>query len=285
MFVSLNTDLLKFRLVEEPLIDADWFVRHLATVMAHDPDGCFALMVQNEPVGMITATAYGNIGWLGWLYVKVTQRDKGLGEQLMRRGVEYLHDAGCRTILLEAVLKAVPLYERIGFKPLYPTRHWLIQPSEPFSVDCPNLTVECYRSECLDDLTAFDTPRFGANRRDMIELASHNPSFTGFIARYENEICGYLFTTRTTTNRQAGPLLAGAVPERAAIVTALINAAFEQDDLPLYIRCPEVDSARAGIIRALGAKSGPEYTMRMFLGEPCPPAPPDILSLGSPGKG
>ena len=64
---------------------------------------------------MISAVSYGSIGFIGSLIVLPDYRNQGIGTALMKHAIECLENTGARALMLDAVQKAVPVYERLGF--------------------------------------------------------------------------------------------------------------------------------------------------------------------------
>ncbi len=62
---------------------------------------------------------YGEVGFIGNLIVAPETRGGGVGAALMKKAIERLTSEGAGTIRLDGVQKAIPLYERLGFKGEY----------------------------------------------------------------------------------------------------------------------------------------------------------------------
>jgi len=81
-----------------------------------EPSGCFIAEVDSERVDHVFSFNYGNIGWIGLLIVCPEYRGSGIGTKLMQTAIKYLRKMNVKTIKLEAVVKTLSLYERLGFK-------------------------------------------------------------------------------------------------------------------------------------------------------------------------
>ncbi|MDH4241225.1 MAG: GNAT family N-acetyltransferase, partial [Phycisphaerae bacterium] len=253
-------------------------------IMAHDPDGRFALVDGGETVGMVTTTCYQTMGWIGWLYVAERHRGRGLGATLMQRAVEHLKSKGTSTIILEAVVEAVSLYQRLGFREQFITQHYLLEEAGHSASD--DVDVRDISQCSVDDIAAFDRRFFGQDRRRLFEIVMKNPNFVGNIAYRNNSIAGILFLTEAEKNRQVSPMivdLSVGSPDQTA--QALVSAAFAKSDKPLYFRCPLVDSGRAAMLVRQGVVEVAYHTVRMCLGREYPAEKAGTLSLGCPGKG
>jgi len=278
--------MLDFRLRQEPDIDPPWFVQHIRDYLAYDADGCLAMQDGGETIGMITAVTYQTVGWLGWLYVAENRRGHGLGEELMRRGVGHLISRQMRTIVLEAVVEAVPLYKRVGFSEQFHTQHYLLTKERFQPVEADGIAIEPFQLRDLERLAAWDEAYFRQNRRHILGVTAVNQNFEGWVAKVDGEIGGYLFATEGTEVRQVGPLVYdpnGADP--TALVSALVAAAFDAGEKPLRLRCPLIHPDRARPLAEIGAPEMDYHTVRMFLGDLYPLETPGVLSLGCPGRG
>lgn len=287
--LPLTTDLLKFRFEDDPETDPDWFTCRMRNYLRYEPDGCFALADDAGPIGMITAICYQRVGWLGWLFVVPGRRGQGFGAQLMRHGMGYCIARGMRSVVLEAVLPAAPLYRRLGFKDHFRTQHYSLGPDDFLAANPapdPSVRVRPYAPQYLGTVSLLDERQFRQNRLAMIEILSSNPGFSGWVAERGGRVVGFLFMTETAANRSVGPFIvdprAGSV---VGIAARLLEAAFTRRPKPLLIRCPLLTPDRAEPLHALGARPYDYQTIRMFAGDPYPPEGDGVLSLGCPGKG
>ena len=80
---------------------------------ATDPSGFFMAEESGEPVGFISAVAYGvEFGFVGFFIVRPDCRGGRIGVELGRAALEYLGD---RNIGLDGVENKVRNYEQMGF--------------------------------------------------------------------------------------------------------------------------------------------------------------------------
>ncbi len=87
--------------------DAECFLRC-------DPDGFFMGFLDKEPVGCISAIAYGgDFGFVGFYIVRPEFRGKGYGIRLWRRAMEHLRG---RNVGLDGVVGQQENYGRSGFR-------------------------------------------------------------------------------------------------------------------------------------------------------------------------
>lgn len=283
---KLTTKMLGFRLAEDKEIEADWFVPHMGDMIRYHPDGCFAICRGREVVGMVTTTPYTKIGWIGWLYVAEKERGRGLGDKLMRAGIEHLQAQGIQTILLEAVVEATSLYKRSGFREQFTTQHYVLSSQDFAERGNHDVVVLRGGGDHVDRMAAFDRRFFHEDRRHLFEIIVGNRNFEGFVAEIDGRTAGLLFLTKTSKDRQVSPMVVDvATGMGTQIASALFNAAFATSDLPLYFRCPLVVADRSHLIEELEATPVDYHTVRMALGADYPPERDGVLSLGCPGKG
>ena len=283
---QLTSEMFDFRLAEENLFDPDWFIPHLDDIIRYHPDGCFALFHDQHPAGMITGTPYRNVGWLGWLYVSKKHRLCGLGEKLMQAGIDHLNGLGIGTIIIEAVVGAISLYKRIGFREQFHTQHCQLDPDRFTPYPHEQIVVHRITGERLRELAAFDRRFVHEDRLKLFEIVIENKNCEGYLAETDGNIGGFLFLTGTSRNRQVSPMVVDPGENRGtAIASALFGAAFDVSDKPLYFRCPLVDMERSRTLVQLGATTVDYHTVRMVLGSDYPLEHEGVLSLGCPGKG
>ena len=264
----LTTEMLGFRLSEDREIDPDWFVAHLDDIIRYNPDGCFAFCDGDKTIGMITSTMYQRIGWLGWLFVLEGYRQRGLGEKLMTHAIEHLKSKNAASILLEADVKAISLYKRLGFAEQFHTQHYMLSRVD---FECGNRRAAQINSVGPDDLQAladFDRYFFHEDRLGLFRIVTKSPNFRGFVARQGGRIVGYLFVTEASENQQVGPFVVDLSHEHTQDITgALIREALKVSPKPLYFRCSMLDNSSSNPLKELGVKRLDYHTVRMYLGE------------------
>ncbi len=130
---------------------ADWT---LAIEM--NPQGCFAMDVENQVVATTTTIRYGTkLAWIGMVLTHPEFRARGYARSLMQRALEHLSDM--ETVKLDATDQGSPLYRQLGFVEECAIERWTGQANpppvdaEPFAY--PNV----------------DEPAFGADRRTLLE--------------------------------------------------------------------------------------------------------------------
>ena len=88
------------------------------------PRGCFVWREQGVAQAFITASNYGESGWIGNLIVTPLLRGKGVGTKLMHESLAVLEQSGVKTVWLTASPEGEPLYGKLGFRSVDTVRRW-----------------------------------------------------------------------------------------------------------------------------------------------------------------
>lgn len=248
-------------------------------MLHYEPGGCFLASRDGVDVGMVNSTCYGSVGWIGNLVVHPGNRGGGIGAALMRRAMEHLTDSGAASIRLDAVEKAIPLYERLGFRAEYASLRFSGL-GRVFDVH----EVEEMHTSHLEGVLDLDSRYFGANRERMLRRVFCDFPECCFVACEGGMVRGYIMAKRGESNVRIGPWI--SEPSEAELAESLLEilmgaAAGER----LWIGVPEGNRASIEILIAHGFDSLPS-SLRMCYGE-CSVLgdPRGRFSIGAPDKG
>jgi ribosomal protein S18 acetylase RimI-like enzyme len=161
-----------------------------------DLDASRVALRDGEPVGLCMLGLRGDEGWIGGLGVVVGARRGGIGVRLMEAVVEEARARRVRELRLEVIReneRAIPLYERLGFRRTRGLEVWLLPgapgPVRELAVDEAHARVRALRRERepwqrddrtianLDDLTGLEADggaavaRVSNGRVSMLQLA------------------------------------------------------------------------------------------------------------------
>jgi len=129
---------------------------NLTASLAIFPEGCFVAQ-DVEPVGFIFSRVIGKLGWIGTFGLDPNYHGRGLGQQLIKRAVASLEQAGCATIGLETMPDSpynVGLYTHLGFMPVYPTLY-MSKTTEPGASNLPlDLLSNLNEAQALAQISA-----------------------------------------------------------------------------------------------------------------------------------
>src|SRR5512138_3393472 len=110
------------------LADAEGWISgawELEFLLAAFPPGCLVCRACGMPVAFITTVKYDQSGWVGNLIVAKGWRGRGVGSELLGRGIAALVAAGTRTVWLTASESGRPIYERLGFLAIDTVVRWV----------------------------------------------------------------------------------------------------------------------------------------------------------------
>jgi ribosomal protein S18 acetylase RimI-like enzyme len=255
--------------------------RELEQAFALEPAGSFIAEEGKDPIGVVMATSYGPLAFIGNLIVLPSHRGRGIGADLMRAAIAYLQENGAETVRLDAVQAAVPLYRRLGF--VEEGRSLRFRGRGRFTSPCGVLRME---TSSLPEVLHLDLCFFGGDRSRLLRQVFEEAPELSFVRYDEGELVGYLFSRRTPAGGRIGPW--GVRPRRSAgeiaesLLLAGLNAFAGQS---VGVGVLEMHKASRAILVRHGFEEGPS-SVRMRLG-------PDrhrgeeegLFAIGSPAKG
>lgn len=225
----------------------------------HDPQGCFIARLGGHPAGICVATPYTHSGFVGELIVSAEHRQRGIGQALLNHAVAYLQQGAARTVYLDGVVAAVPLYERKGFRKICRSlrfsghiagkQHAGVRPM--LASDLPDV--------CSLDRRSFGDDRsfFLANRLkrfpDLCKVLVENGHIRGYICGRRGE--GYLAT---------GPwVIADAQVDPLPLLESL---ACQAGEAILSVGVLASNTRALSLVRSLGLVERVDSPWRMALG-------------------
>ncbi len=225
-----------------------------------EPDGCFVLFDDSQPIGIATCNSYGKVGWFGNLIVKEEYRSKGAGSQLVKHAIDYLHGKGVETIGLYAYPNLIQFYSNLGFR--Y---------DEDFSVQhAPALkamsaeVLSYVGAKHFQQIAEFDRKCFGGDRRKLLESIILEKGNLSYYVSKDDEITGYLAATVYGTMAWVGPLVCQEGNVDAAI-TLIKGVLSKLTGLSVYVALPKKEMTIAYTLSSAGFKE--DFSVaRMFLG-------------------
>jgi ribosomal protein S18 acetylase RimI-like enzyme len=178
------------------------FHRHL---LLTDPDGCWAAEVNGLVVGYAQGFVRGDIWFLSQLFVHPEVHGLGLGQELLRRSMDYGRSRGCSVFSVVSSTSPVAqsLYMRAGMF-AFAVGYRLTGPIESL-LDLPEpdasrkIVVDC--SGWQDRIAELDRATFGAERRQdhafYLDDASLSPGEEGasFGLTRDGQFLGYGYAT------------------------------------------------------------------------------------------
>lgn len=275
-----------------------WLSENLTTLQGfylHDPQGCLLAELDGQPVGMGIATSYGKSGFIGELIVRPGCRGSGVGATLLNRAVSSLQSRGAQTVYLDGVVKAVPLYERNGFRKI--CRSWR------FSGKLTRRVTPQVRAMQPDDLPAvyaLDLQAFGVNRSfflrcrlelfpELCKVWVEGERLVGFILGRRGE--GWVSAGPWVVAEDKIDLTGNGSPVRSGesqigALFLLESLACEAGDIPISLGVLDTHHQAVNLLRSLGFKERSNSPWRMALGPSRGlGASPQCLAVGTAAKG
>jgi len=248
-------------------------------MISYEPGGCFAASVGGEDVGMVGCIRYGEVGYVGNLIVQPGHRGRGIGAELMIEAMEHLLDSSVKSIRLDAVPKAISLYERLGFRGESLSFRFMGLASERGVTGCERMD-----EADLPEVSDLDHRFFGAPRGRVLRRV--HATFPGlcFVAREGTSLVGFIMAKEGEGRIRVGPWI--CEPDERGIAEKLLHRLMnEVAGSTLWAGVPEGNRGSVEILERNGFINGPS-SHRMCHGE-CGETGivEGIFGIGGPDKG
>ncbi|MCW4009139.1 MAG: GNAT family N-acetyltransferase [Candidatus Bathyarchaeota archaeon] len=224
------------------------------------PEGCFILLDNAKPAGLITCVSYGGVGWFGNLIVKEESRKHGAGTTLVNHAVKHLRNQGVAAVGLYAYPHLEGFYGKLGFR-----RDTDFVALKAHAVKAPlesrgNLKMVTQKN--LPFIVDCDRNCFGASRKKLFDLLFGNPSNFGWVAVEGSGAVGFAAAKVFGDAAEVGPLVCSR--SRPDLAVALLEAVLSQlGGLEAYLYLPAAEAAL--LDAAFKAGFGKEFLLtRMF---------------------
>ena len=189
-------------------------------------------------------------------------RGRGLGRKVVEAAMEL---AEGREMRLWATEEGRPLYEKLGFvaEGVVIQLQGVLQTAPPD----PDLAAERLGPEALEEICAFDRPRYAADRRGTIKALLANPEAAVLGLRGPEGLTAWAARRPFGFGEEIGPVLAPDAAKAAALVARLM-----QGRAGRYCRVDAVaDGAFAAAVEGLGLPRASSVTfMRRGARTPLP---------------
>ncbi len=248
------------------------------SLISYSPTAAFVGEEDGRRVGMVSAVSYGKLGFIGSLIVVRDCRNKGHGTNLMKHAIGHLRGLGVKTLMLDAVEAAIPVYRRLGF-----------------STVCRSLrmkgVVEARRTDNvrsgtkrdLSTVLAIDRAHFGADRSHFLKRTwSLFPEFCKTL-HVGKTIQGYVMGSPRNDFVRVAPWIVNEGAHRGEDLLGELAA--QSGGKALRMGVLERDSTTVELLNELGFEEV-SSSYRMVQGDPEVAGPArGIRAIGSPAKG
>jgi GNAT superfamily N-acetyltransferase len=117
-------------------------------------------------VGTGVASAHGNAGWVGMIFVAEERRGAGIGTAITQATIDDLERRGCRTQVLIASPLGRPIYERLGFAEI--GRQVRFSSGRQVGDGSADPRIRRFEVGDLDAVLAIDRAATGEDRREVL---------------------------------------------------------------------------------------------------------------------
>lgn len=150
--------------------------------------GCFALYRGDRLLATTLATVYGRErAWIGAVITHPDCRRQGLATRLMAAALAYLEERAVPHVLLDASEQGRPLYEKLGFRPIYNVEVWSGRASSYLGSRARPL-----RRGDLDAVVALDAETFGVARGRILRRLIQDYPHLAWVDEEDGRIAGFL---------------------------------------------------------------------------------------------
>ncbi len=212
---------------------------------AADPNSFFLGLLDDEPVGMVSAVAYGDsYGFMGFYIVKPEIRNRGYGVQLWDEGLKYL---GNRTIGLDSVRPDLVA----GRKPEYQSAYtnyrfkWIKDEQWPVNPEVIHLDQVPFPT-----LAAYDYEVFAFSREDFLKCWISRPGAVALGLMQENKLSAYGVIRECREGFKIGPLFADNRDYARILFQALTSGV--DMGVPVFLDTPRINPDAVEIAQSYG---------------------------------
>jgi ribosomal protein S18 acetylase RimI-like enzyme len=261
--------------------------------MEWEPDGCFVAKIDDKYVGHVFSVSYDHLGWIGLLRVDPNFRKRGIGSELMKQAISYLHDTGVKVIKLEAVQNAVNLYRRLGFKEEFDSLRFrvvvqnLSVMEHTFSMNSSErVEIRPMKNKDILSIAELDSLYFRAPRTKVLRTLFQEFPHLCFVADTGNTLIGYVMCRKSTSGTyKIGPWVSD--PEEPKVAGRLLITCLRKlgENNVLALGIPVINEQAISILKKFGFQHA-STCKRMYLGQiPVKDNPKGIFAIGGSEKG
>lgn len=255
-----------------------WAIHEWALHAVLRPPDARCLVVTDDLdriVGVGSGISYGDLGFIGNMVVVEDHRRRGVGAAILEAIVDFLtRERGCKRLELNATSEGRPLYEGSGFESIGMSTFARVPRGATLARD-PSVAVRAVGAADLDGIATFDRPRFGGDRRSLLELLLGGDGVARCIAaERDGELAGYACVQ--LEGPRIGPMLADTPSVAETLVAESFALVPDVDELRLNL--PPENREGADWMRGLGLEVEP-WDGRMARGPQIPRRPETIYAM------
>ncbi len=230
--------------------------------MSLEPEGCFVLFEDEEPLGLATCISYGSVGWFGNLVVTEKSRRRGAGTYLVQSALEYLKRTGVTAVGLYAYPHLVEFYGRLGFEKA--DAFAVLKADEVSARKRKDSNLQSLSTQDLQSVVDIDRVCFGASRKKLLEKMFLNSQNVGYVAAEGSKIVGFVGAKVFGGTAEVGPLVCQKGKDETAV--ELLEMVLQRlGGVEAYLYVPLAEEGLLNLAFEAGFKE--EFRLqRMFFG-------------------
>jgi GNAT superfamily N-acetyltransferase len=231
--------------------------RDLERLWRYQPQGCFAGLMRDRPVGTITTTSHGTaVAWIGMMLVHPDYRRRGIATALMNRAIDWLCEQGLPCIKLDATPEGAAVYSQLGFHAEWGLARYL-RPAR-------GTATEIMPTGGRFTVPDLDALAFGADRSAWVRRLAAD-------SRIEVDERGYGMLRPGRLACYLGPVVAQSVTAARPLVERLLTGVGQA----VFWDLPEGNGPAVELARELGFTPVRRLT-RMWRGRPLATGRPEL---------
>lgn len=227
-------------------------------------------------VGSAVVLPHGDaLAWIGMVLVTESERRRGHASRLMRWCLDRVESTGA-IAGLDATPDGREVYRKLGFTDVAHVVRMQSDGPAPGTSSTARASIRAMGAADLDNLAAYDGPRFGAPRPAVLQSLHARVPDCALLAEHEGKVAGYVLARDGRVATQVGPLMA----EDAATAEALLAAALERVEGPVFVDLLRAHDDLARTLTDWGFQEQRPFS-RMLLGHSAPVHDPARMYLSA----
>jgi hypothetical protein len=213
--------------------------------------------------------------WISMVLVRPDHRGQGFARRLLQESLDWLDapEQGHLIPVLDATPAGRAIYLQAGFQDCWTFTRWQghgsclptgLADHEWVIEDIAGPGDPAKKPSAFEDISSLDRLAFGAERRGLLsDLIARAPSLAlqASQAQHQNRPIGFVLARPGTRATQIGPIVA----QDAATALALLSAALERVEGPVFVDVPDHCAAMITALQAAGFSAQRPFT-RMLRG-------------------
>lgn len=174
--------------------------KDLKRIIDFEPEGCFIALDGEQRLGIVTTITYGNVGWIGNLFVERSTRRRGTGTKLVKEALEYMQKKDVKIPKLYCFPNRVAFYRKLGFKTEINVQVMVGKGRKTSFSEVNELS-----EDTLNEILPLDKKIFGADRSHLLHRLQQEFPKNCFSAYHKKKLVGYIMANGSEDEFELGP--------------------------------------------------------------------------------